>query len=102
MTLKGNPKRRAKLLAKQFTGPIPGYDHGQAVRNLPCCVSGAAPPSDPHHVKSRAAGGTWEDLVPLSHEMHQLLHTLGRWSFEQRYGVHLEAVAERLAGEARE
>ncbi len=95
-----NAKRRARLHREQFVGPIPGYDHANAIRKMPCCVTQALPPSVPHHVKSRGAGGKWTDLVPLCHEAHLNVHAIGRWTFQEKYGVDLEVIADQLASGA--
>lgn len=58
--------------------------HLVLIRRLPCCVSGAAAPSDPHHLKDRLshergigrrATDRW--TVPLSRKMHDQLEALG-------------------------
>jgi len=54
------------------------------VRDLPCLVCGAN--SDPHHVRTRGAGGKDNaNLVPLCREHHQELHTIGVLTFEDKY-----------------
>ena len=96
--MKRNRKRQARLYALQVAGPISGYDHAEAVRKMPCCVTGEPGPSHPHHVKTRGAGGKWSDMVPLSSKMHHAVHTLGRHTFEANYSVDLAAIAAELAG----
>lgn len=64
-------------------------------RALPCIVCGRGP-SDPHHVKSRGAGGRDEHTVPLDRQHHDELHTIGRHAFEKKYGVDLVHEAARL------
>jgi hypothetical protein len=58
--------------------------HLSFIRRLPCCASGAAAPSDPHHLKDRLihergvgrkATDRW--TVPLSRKMHDELEKLG-------------------------
>lgn len=63
-----------------------------------------------HHVRSVGAGG--KDVgneVPLCERAHRQLHRIGRTSFEERYGLELASVTERLerawpgaAGQGRE
>jgi hypothetical protein len=65
-------------------------------RGLPCLVCGARP-SDPHHVKSRGAGGRDEHCVPLCRTHHDYFHSAGRLSFETRFGVDLYSEAARLS-----
>lgn len=90
---KRNRARLAKRRSEQFGA------HADAIRQLPCSVCGKRGPSDPHHVRSRGAGGKADVLVPLCRRDHDLLHQIGRVSFEKRYNVDLEATARRLAGE---
>lgn len=87
---KVNPARRKVLYLQDF-----GV-HADLVRSLCCCVCGALPPSEAHHVKSRGAGGTRKDLAPLCARCHRLGHVMGWTSFGMRFGVNLEAEAKRL------
>jgi len=65
------------------------------VRGLPCivCQSG---PCDPHHVRSRASGGGDEisNLVPLCRNHHTQIHSIGRTSFQKKYGLNLQPEGE--------
>lgn len=63
-----NRRRRAQRHARDFG------DHAQRIRVLPCDLCGASPPSDPHHAKSRGAGGTKRHLIPLCRRDHQRVH----------------------------
>lgn len=49
------------------------------------------------HVVARAAGGTWQDVIPLCFTHHQIQHTLGVRSFERRYGINLRLTADAVA-----
>ena len=66
--------------------------------------SAAAYGSVPHHDLSRGASGANKDAVPLCQEHHSEVHTIGRETFQERYGVDLRAVAaaihEALTAEA--
>lgn len=89
-----NPERRAKLRERQF-GP-----HATRIRALPCCVCGADPPSDPAHIRSRGAGGTSRDLVPLCRRCHREQHAAGIETFQRDHDVDLVDLATRLAAAA--
>jgi hypothetical protein len=91
---RANPERLAKRRAEQFG------DAGEEIRWMPCCVPSCIGPlpSDPHHAKSRGAGGTSRDLVPLCHPHHVEIHAIGRRTFESRHRVDLAAEAQRIAG----
>lgn len=84
-----NPARKAKRHAEQFG------EHAETIRALPCCVCGAPPPSDPHHSRSRGAGGTAADLVPMCRAHHREAHDAGRLTFERRHSIDLAAVARQ-------
>lgn len=86
---KVNRKRRAALYKAQFG------DKALYVRSLPCCVCHKPGPSDPHHVRSRGAGGTSKDLVPFCRRHHMEYHATGRETFARRHGIDLEAKAAR-------
>ena len=88
-----NPERKAKLEALQF-GP-----QAELCRRSKCSVRSCSFTKDrivPHHLKSRAAGGLDEDTVPLCMKHHAEIHTLGRRRFEERYGLDLFAVRDRM------
>lgn len=86
-----NRARRKRLYASQFGA------HADRIRAMPCAICGKPGPSDPAHVRSRGAGGTWRDLVPLCRADHAELHEIGRHSFERLYNVNLAALARSLA-----
>lgn len=90
---RANHERRRRLYALQFG------DKATFIRGLPCYACSADPPSDPHHVKSRGAGGTSADLVPLCRRCHDLYHSKGRETFAELTGCDLAAEAERLEAE---
>jgi hypothetical protein len=50
---------------------------------------------DPAHVKTRSTGGDdlWNAL-PLSHHLHEEQHAIGRVSFERKYGINMQKLAE--------
>lgn len=72
--------------------------HAARIRQLPCAVGGihCAVSVHAHHVRSVGAGGSEKDLVPLCAIHHQELHTTGRWTFFEKYGVDLRVLADRL------
>ena len=49
--LKPRGRRWKRRHGKVVFGPLAEY-----ARSRPCCICGAPPPSDPHHVRSRGAG----------------------------------------------
>jgi hypothetical protein len=63
-----NSRRKAKRHARDFG------DHADTIRALPCDLCGSPPPSDPHHARSRGAGGTAKHLIPLCRKHHRRIH----------------------------
>ena len=66
------------------------------IRNLPCCVPGCnrrrnsknnKRQVDPHHTKSRGAGGSDLTCAPLSDDHHSELHTIGQNTFQKKYNI---------------
>ena len=78
-----NRQRKAKRMA--CFGP-----QARLCRTLPCVACGRRPPSDPHHVLSRGAGGKDADTCSLCRRCHDLLGSIGSKTFEARFGVSLE------------
>lgn len=90
-----NRARRAKRKAEAF-GP-----QAELCRTLPCCACGAAPPSDPAHVRSRGAGGKDRgNVVPLCRRCHDLQHQSG-WQALDTAGcrwIRTQAVEDYVIG----
>lgn len=70
--------------------------HAETIRQLRCCVCAAPPPSDPHHVQSRGAGGTKRDLVPLCRHCHDYGHSRGWQTLEREANINLREIADEL------
>lgn len=85
-----NRVRKARLAEHQY-GPA-GY--GDWLRSLACVVPGCRDERiECAHVRSRGAGGTWEDQVPLCTVHHSEQHALGVRTFARRYGLDLADLA---------
>lgn len=95
---KVNRARKARLSESQYGTP----EFREWLHAQPCVVSGFSPsfsglgPIEQAHVKSRGAGGTWRDTVPLRRALHQELHIIGQDSFEEKYGVNLRLEADEI------
>ena len=59
----------------------------QTIREKPCSVCFRVGPSDPHHIRTRGAGGsdTFDNLLPLCREHHVETHKIGRATFLEKY-----------------
>lgn len=60
-------------------------DYLNIVRAQPCCVCPARPPSDPHHTKSRGAGGLDGGAIPMCRHHHIEIDVIGISRFEKKY-----------------
>lgn len=92
--------RKKRLYKRNYAGPFQDYDHGKEIRTLPCSVPTCwKSPVHAAHVKSRGAGGTWKDLVPLCMYHHREYDDqLGSPErFNAKYDVDLVALAQSLA-----
>ncbi len=85
---KYNRERRKKLYETQFGS------YAAIIRAMPCCVCGARP-SDPAHVKTRGAGGTKKDLVPLCRRCHTEQGNSIK-TFQRKHDIDLVALAASL------
>lgn len=93
---KRNPERKRSRWHEQF-GSI---GRVMAINALSCAVPGCrGGPCENHHLVSRGAGGTWEDVIPLCGLHHLEWHRLGRATFTERYPRDYDALAERLSRE---
>ena len=75
------------------------YYHSEAyvlaVKATPCSVCGIRP-SHAHHLRSKGAGGTFKDLVPLCEKHHYEFHSTGTRTFQSKYDIDLTEHAEVL------
>ena len=93
--MKRTPLRRSNSARKRKRYTIAFGSKADWVRSLPCLVCGAVP-SDPAHVRSRGAGGTAADIVPLCRAHHSEQHAVGVRTFSERHGLDLRAEADGL------
>ena len=72
----------------------------RTLKCLACEVAGYGvvfTPSECAHVTSKgAAGGDWDNLVPLCTRHHQQQHSFGIRSFEFKYQIRLKAAARKV------
>lgn len=66
------------------------------IKSLKCCVTGQSG-VDAHHVIRKSQGGSDRTCVPLTHKMHMELHSIGVDTFENKYGVDLDALWKKLS-----
>lgn len=92
-----NPKRQARETARAFGPP----ERRSWVKSLPSVASGNGPCENAHTQgggASRRADACW--IVPLTRHEHRVeLHQWGKLTFEQHYGVDLDAEAVKVEAE---
>ena len=68
------------------------------VKGLSCSVPGCySNPCDNAHIRSRGAGGTYRDIIPLCRYHHVEQHTAGIKTFAFKYGLDLKELAKATA-----
>ena len=79
---------------------VANMEYRNYIRGLQCLVANnkCAFGTDPHHVRSRGAGGMDEsNLVPLCRIHHTECHAIGRLTFEDKYKLgDLQMRAEQI------
>ena len=103
-------RKRPKMGLREPT-VIKCRSHLQWIRGCECAIAGktgVAPlgtlawvhkcvgPMQAHHVTTRGAGGGDETAVPLCVAAHKEIHDRGVQTFQDLYGVDLEAIADKL------
>ncbi len=68
---------------------LKSHDNLQQIRQMPCEICNAYPPSDPHHIVTIGAGGddSLSNLVSLCRTHHVEIHKIGRKTFALKYKV---------------
>lgn len=66
--------------------------------SLPCVcdASTCGGPVQLAHVRTRAAGGTWQDILPICQNHHIEQHLVGIQSFAERYSLNLKQCLQAL------
>jgi hypothetical protein len=87
------PVNRARK-AKRWRTSFGSSERVEWMRQLNCCVCGRTP-CEVAHVRSRAAGGTAADTVPLCNRCHREQHVVGVETFAARHNLDLTALAQK-------
>ena len=98
-----NPVNRARK-DKRWPLYFGSKERVQWVNSLPCACAGQHPkcrgPIQNGHTRSRAAGGTWRDIIPMSEGCHteQHAHGWGCWHRDAKLELgYAKAYAAQLA-----
>jgi hypothetical protein len=89
---KANPKRKRVRFARAYRSEA----YLAHIQRMPCAICDALP-SEAAHVRSRGAGGTWEDLVPLCRDHHREQHQVGIQTFQRVHGIDLVELADAIS-----
>ena len=81
-----NRTRRARLFAQQYGE---GGKYAEWLRSRSCAACTRRGGLVVHHVRSRGAGGTWKDCVPLCTGCHHMAHQHGNEAVELLWEVSL-------------
>lgn len=93
-----NTERKKALFEKQYGND----DYVAALHKEGCQIPDCRPTSGSRseiqcdHTPTRAAGGTWRQMVPLCLYHHRLKHDVGVESFQAFYGIDLDAIATAM------
>lgn len=70
------------------------------VRSNPCLVSNdkCSNAIHAHHSVTKGAGGSDYTAIPLCHICHHEIHSIGRFSFQEKYNINIETEIKRLVG----
>lgn len=68
----------------------------QIISAIPCIICNTSP-SENAHVISKAAGGTWKDVVPMCHRHHLEQHQTGIKTFQEKYKINLIEISKKYA-----
>lgn len=95
--LKKKPRRTSAIRCPGHTADIKLYDCALKSKIKPTDAHHECwGPIDPHHTKTRGAGGGDDTLVPLCRGHHDLVHTKGLAWIEAASGVDLREMAALL------
>lgn len=77
-------------LDERFKKAFLSKERVEYIRWLGCAVPDCRKtPCENHHVTSRAAGGSYKDVIPLCEAHHSEIHAVGKITFAKRYGLDL-------------
>ena len=96
---RGGPirKRNTKRRMSEFARCFGSRERVAWIKSRACVVTGSRHEIENVHVRGGGAGRRadycW--IVPMSRPLHRLLHNIGKVSFECRWGIDLDYLAEQ-------
>ena len=94
--MKPTAQRKLDRTEARFARHFGSLQRVKFIRSLPCEVTGlCSEGSHNAHTKSRGAGGTYKDIVPLSSEVHQRFDEMPESKFRERYGRTKQSIRDR-------
>lgn len=94
-----NPERQRRLRVRNYhSDEFIDWIHG-----LSCVVNGCGSQEiEASHIRSRGAGGRWEDVVPMCRAHHREFHDMGVRTWSSKYALSLDLIARAYASVWRE
>lgn len=88
-----NRARRAVRFERAYHSPA----YVAFIRSLSCAVATCDHPAECMHVRSRAAGGRWDEIAGVCHLHHMEAHAIGLQTWQHRFGMDLANIAHATA-----
>ena len=89
-------KRRQVRRARSFERSFHSEERVLFINSLPCEVTGRLSDTVVNaHTKSRGAGGTYKDIVPLDWDVHHDFDVMGALEFERKWGRSKQSIKDR-------
>ena len=95
--MKTTAQRKRERTKELFARAFHSQERVEWIRSLPCALTGLIGESHNAHMRSRGAGGTYHDIVPLSFLAHRDYDELDKIRFSAKYGTTKDRVRERAA-----
>ena len=93
--MKTTAERRLERTEARFARHFESLKRVEFIRSLPCEVTGRTEGVHNAHTRSRAAGGTYKDIVPLSWLIHRDFDLMSEAKFELIYQRSKQSVRDR-------
>ena len=87
---------KAERKQKRWENNFGSLERVSIINSLPCVICKRIP-SQNAHGRSRGSGGKWQSIVPLCQIHHHEQHFIGIQTFQNKYSVDLDDIAEFLA-----
>lgn len=93
--MKTQAQRRTQKKKQKFERQFHSQERVEFFRRLPCELTGTANQSHNAHMKSRGAGGSYKDIVPLQFMAHKDFDEMPNEKFEAKYKRTKQSVKDK-------